>query len=548
MAGREIVTLQIGHYSNFVGSHWWNIQEGSFNYDINHVKDGVSLNHDVLFREGQTTKGAVTFTPRLVCIDLKGSLNTLSKDGGLYGDDNEEEVKWCEDVTLHEAGTGYKNEYLTDLEQEESVLISDKEENNVCSGQKYYNLDKDVTVWSDYLKTYLHPKTLHIINDYMLGDTERPFNVFGMGEEIFSKPETFEDVEDRIRFFVEDCDLLQGFHCLVDTYDGFGGVASTYLQYLQDEFSSKSKLTFGMTPHILPDSTAVERSNRIINSAICYEKLCESSGLFIPISLATSLWRKLGSSQTFPHLQYNVKLNYHTSAIIASTLDTMTIPYRRDDNFSHLTDITSSFSMLGRKVAAINTSLPFVLKEDNSSLIDSLMSYGNDPPWQSLVPHVTNSTVPDLQSCVLRGISSHTVKSNNVSSLSRGILASCSNTQDVLQQYLTDVFPNTKNAGCVFNEALPVKAPFPNIFSPSINSKGFLSTRQRLPLQGVESVPMMTSLQSSKEIYNLIHSLYTETTRFDIRKHHRFLQSGLDEDMYRDVLDNLQTLSTAYID
>ena len=23
---REVVTLQIGHYSNFIGTHWWNIQ------------------------------------------------------------------------------------------------------------------------------------------------------------------------------------------------------------------------------------------------------------------------------------------------------------------------------------------------------------------------------------------------------------------------------------------------------------------------------------------------------------------------------------------
>jgi len=23
---REIVTLQVGHYANFVGTHWWNIQ------------------------------------------------------------------------------------------------------------------------------------------------------------------------------------------------------------------------------------------------------------------------------------------------------------------------------------------------------------------------------------------------------------------------------------------------------------------------------------------------------------------------------------------
>lgn len=26
MTSREILTIQLGHYSNFIGSHWWNIQ------------------------------------------------------------------------------------------------------------------------------------------------------------------------------------------------------------------------------------------------------------------------------------------------------------------------------------------------------------------------------------------------------------------------------------------------------------------------------------------------------------------------------------------
>ena len=26
MSGKEILTLQLGHYANFVGAHWWNLQ------------------------------------------------------------------------------------------------------------------------------------------------------------------------------------------------------------------------------------------------------------------------------------------------------------------------------------------------------------------------------------------------------------------------------------------------------------------------------------------------------------------------------------------
>ncbi len=31
--GREVVTLQFGSYSNYVGAHFWNAQEALFTYD-----------------------------------------------------------------------------------------------------------------------------------------------------------------------------------------------------------------------------------------------------------------------------------------------------------------------------------------------------------------------------------------------------------------------------------------------------------------------------------------------------------------------------------
>ena len=36
-------------------------------------------------------------------------------------------------------------------------------------GQKLYNLDDTVNVWSDYLRIHLHPKTVHIIDAYQHG-------------------------------------------------------------------------------------------------------------------------------------------------------------------------------------------------------------------------------------------------------------------------------------------------------------------------------------------------------------------------------------------
>lgn len=52
---REIITLQFGHYANFIGAHWWNTQEAGFQYTSNGDTPS-EINHDVLYREGSTTK------------------------------------------------------------------------------------------------------------------------------------------------------------------------------------------------------------------------------------------------------------------------------------------------------------------------------------------------------------------------------------------------------------------------------------------------------------------------------------------------------------
>lgn len=52
MSTREVITFQFGNYSNYIGAHWWNIQEAGFNYDPTSAIPS-DINHDVLFREGQ---------------------------------------------------------------------------------------------------------------------------------------------------------------------------------------------------------------------------------------------------------------------------------------------------------------------------------------------------------------------------------------------------------------------------------------------------------------------------------------------------------------
>ena len=60
-----VITLQVGHYANHVGAHFWNTQEASFVYAADDKTQDVAhleVNHGVLFRQGVTPRGEVSST------------------------------------------------------------------------------------------------------------------------------------------------------------------------------------------------------------------------------------------------------------------------------------------------------------------------------------------------------------------------------------------------------------------------------------------------------------------------------------------------------
>ena len=238
MAGsstREVITLQFGHYSNFVGTHWLNIQESSFCYDPN-SSNQQEINHDVLFREGLTSRGQQTYTPRLMIFDLKGSLRSLPQYGTLYQTSSyHNESPWWGEVSVHESEPEPKNEFQLDLEAEEleAMAVDDRtrdqayavdnetinrpsisfvgEDDDRPLREKFYDLDQDISVWSDFLGTSLHPKSIQLVRDFLHGGHANPFDVFGYGEGVAKDEYFYDEFESSLHFFVEECDSLQGF-------------------------------------------------------------------------------------------------------------------------------------------------------------------------------------------------------------------------------------------------------------------------------------------------------------------------------------------------
>lgn len=521
------------------------------------------INHDVLFREGQNRLKQTTFTPRMVAFDLKGSLNTLKQEGTLYEVAGQENIKWLGDVTMHAEDAAPKNRFLAALEGEghsksdEDVDEKDRIEREIeelndpeneserqTFGPKLYDLDSSVNVWSDYLRTQYHPKSVHIVEDYRHNTELHPFDLFPCGNQVLGNYSATCDWEDRIHYFTEECDSLQGFHVFLDTHNGFGGLGSGLLKYFEEEFPGKGILTFGFTPADLPDDTPQSRSTRIINSALAYDAASSHSSLFVPTCLATGLWRVKEPLIEFPNLSYK-SMAYHTSAILASAIDTASVPYRLETNPCVLADITHSFNAQSRKMAAICSSLPFPISPENS-LVDVLTEHEIKFPWQSLTPHFKSDTLPIMQSVVLRGIpQNHVTSRQSPGRLSR-FLTGLSTADAIMEAYLSNVFPGKLFSKSVITSPLKTSIPYPHVFDRNVTKDGLLGAWKRPINQGVESVPLMTSLQCNTGVGEVIEHLHSAAVKMNIRKHCKYIEMGLEEDEYLEVVDNLHTLSGNY--
>eukprot|EP00741_Cyanophora_paradoxa_P004797 tig00000829_g4655.t1 len=77
---REAITLQVGPYSNYVGAHFWNLQDEVNAYSAAGVVPEIDL--DVLFRETKNARGASAYVPRAICCDYQGNFGWLGLGGG----------------------------------------------------------------------------------------------------------------------------------------------------------------------------------------------------------------------------------------------------------------------------------------------------------------------------------------------------------------------------------------------------------------------------------------------------------------------------------
>ncbi|CAG9560631.1 unnamed protein product [Danaus chrysippus] len=539
MCTREILTLQFGHYTNYVGSHFWNIQELSFDY-TGTVK--TECNHDILYREGQSSSGEVTYTPRLLLADLKGSLKTLPATGGLEETNLEGDFSWEEVETIKEPEPD-KNEFIKDINAGTSNL-QDKE----------YKLEQDINTWTDYLYPRFHSRTVNIIKEYQHSSENESFDIFTSGSTLW-KSDIGETFADNIRKYVEECDSLQGFQVNFDCTDGFSGLALGCIEHIGDEYS-KTILSYPIIASHFSDnspSTEEERekstlkdSFRLVNIALSIEALSQHVKLFVPLCTGEKGWRKPGNPRLFDYIDYKPECYYHSSALLASAMDSLGQKYRHKSNVYTMSDVCADMTGYGRKMAAASLGIPFTFSESQY-----LIEYLNSTTkliYQSITPSCKIATDKLFQLITVRGIPETYLKAPMKEAKEQLNIPAyrCNSVKEMFELYFqANNFLSATNV-TVCEKPLELKTPYPRFFSDRLNKYGFINSGPES--EKVESCPVIAGLHNGNFMADMIEKLHRDVSRIKFSKLHKFGNEGLEYGDYKECLDRIAEFKDNYED
>lgn len=200
-----------------------------------------------------------------------------------------------------------------------------------------------VRYWSDFNRVFYHPRSVVQINDYELGSSLMPFENFDSGEELFANIDREEDLLDRdFRPWAEECDQMQGIQIWTSGDDAWGGFASRYAERLRDEFGKISLWAWSSEEEKGKGQRATQL-RKLTNAAKALAQMSMHASMYVPMSIPSRLPQSV---------QLDHDSQWHTSAMLATTLETMTLPSRLRSGYSKrgsLRDMVAALNVNGNQ-------------------------------------------------------------------------------------------------------------------------------------------------------------------------------------------------------
>lgn len=429
-----------------------------------------------------------------------------------------------------------------------------KEGSSSADDPDNYKFEENVKSWTDFMYSRYHPRSINVLQDFRVSDSENEFDTFTNGRETWTRNNFNEDFLDKARLYLEECNSCQGFQALFDCTDGFSGLTVKCLEEMADEYGK----TVFVVPIVPPRVHEFKNSDspmsltiRIVNLAMTYASLIENSSMFLPISTMAKGWRDLSSPREIPGISFIPDDYYQTSSILASYLDTISLRYRTTNNPNYLPGFCSDLSNHGRKLCGAGLGLPFQMnaKED---LIECLDRLTNTKLFTDLSPNTEIGPNRVVQTVCIRGVNKDRLKKPLRDAGNQMQMAAyrCESIEEMVQLFFQCQNHASMAHCCSVSTPMVTRVPFPlSMFDQRIAPNGFTFPDQflmREEKEHVRSVPVFATAQNSNDLAETIGSLHREAERVKINKIYRFKETGLEADEYSEVLNQLLDFKDLY--
>uniref|UniRef100_T1HF41 Tubulin_3 domain-containing protein n=1 Tax=Rhodnius prolixus TaxID=13249 RepID=T1HF41_RHOPR len=503
-------------------------REAGFSYDSNFVPD---INPDALFRSSENliTGELVGYSPRVILVDdnFNGDKIVIPKSYDTVENLDEHSVKFEVENALNSDLTNQSNPFLDDVRK--NTFGSDFSKSK-CIYKSHYNLE-NVAHWSEFMQINLHRKSKILIGK----ELSNLANYYHYGIMQTKLEALWDQIEDSIRFFAEECHNFQGFQIVGEGNTSYAGMVNTALSHLKDEYGKKCTL-------FVPTYNYPENITDTIVSTSLYNTICglanaqEFADLIVPMSLSKNLCPVSNQyrSRRFKDIKYKEFDKYQESAVLAAGLEFLTLPYRLR---SELTDVNMSdyclINVLNRCVVTAGLKMPFpILRNQNFT---QFLDKWNTQFFDSLSPF-SDLEMDNKWSHILY------LSSKGITQRYRHDTITSSNDKecmDLLNAFLNTFYPikciRNFNSKCLFR--LP--STFPNV----LNNKYNLTNPERNNYGRISEFYGIGCLINSRDIEQNLNNLYRRGKN-DVGKLQIYDDSVKFE--YKTTLERLLNLASNY--
>ena len=288
---KEIIFLSFGNNSNYVLSHFFNLNDELLKNKTN----PLNLNHYSIFNDSYHPRSLLfDYSPNIqkyYILNEKIEQDEISTIKSKYEDDNSQKLEiFQNDIPqnnflsmmneLNLIDTNVEDEDNKNNEEEEEdeynynniniinynkkkKLLKNKEKNEITKPKKemseklegllnlndnelyeYFNFNKSIKNWNDYLQIKLPMNCLQEIksidvDERMVTSYIRGNDFFNIG---YNKSNYFEEFEDSFRKKLEECDLLSCLHINIDINSFWGGIGTYMLENINESINKIPKV------------------------------------------------------------------------------------------------------------------------------------------------------------------------------------------------------------------------------------------------------------------------------------------------------------------